>query len=167
MHLIELTDDHLNYYPPGFLEAMGELVVEFGRAEYLVKLTYKDLAGLSFSEGLAAAEGHRQFSQLCDATKKAATEHLVANDDREKLVELLDDMKERSRERNDMVHAMWYRALPDGTMQRSRIELDRKTKKLDWTKSTLAGTQDVKSLAKELRVRWEFLHELRQHIKKG
>src|SRR5215469_15013737 len=133
MKVIEISEDQFNSYPEGFLDGMGRLVVEFGRAEYLVKLVFKQLHGLSFSKGLALAEGHRQFSKLCEETKKAADEKLTDVEQRSKLVDVLDEMRELSLERNDMIHAMWY-AIDDKSMQRSRVELDKKTGRLDWSK---------------------------------
>ena len=116
------------------LWSVVRVTVEYGRVEYLVKLVFKQLHGLPFAEGLALAEGHRQFSRLCDETKKVATAKLRDREQCEKLIEVLEELLERSLERNDMIHAMWY-ANPDDSMNRSRVELDRKTGELDWSKS--------------------------------
>lgn len=161
MQIIEISEEQFDRYPEGFLEAMGTLTVEFGRVEYLVKLVFKQLHGLPFSEGLALAEGHRQFSTLCAETKKVAETNLVDTDQRQKLIEILDDLLELSRERNDMVHAMWYELEP-GSMQRTRVELDKKTRTLDWSKSAQFVAADLKALAWQLQVCREYLQVLRQ-----
>jgi len=161
MQIIKLSEDQWNRYPEGFLEQMGKLVVEFGRAEYLVKLVFKQLHGLPFSEGLALAEGHRQFSTLCEETKKTADEKLADVAQRNKLVDVLDEMRELSVERNHMIHAMWY-AIDDESMQRSRVELDKKAGKLDWSKSAQFTAAHMKNLAWRLQVCREYLHALRQ-----
>jgi hypothetical protein len=159
--IIEITDEQFSNFPEGFLDALGRLTVEFGRVEYLVKLTFKQLHGLPFSEGLALAEGHRQFSELCSEVKKGAERNLTDAEQREKLMEVVGDLLELSRERNDMVHAFWFE-MEAGSMQRTRVELDKKTRTLDWSKSMQFGTTDVRSLAEQLRVCREYLQELRQ-----
>jgi hypothetical protein len=98
---------------------------------------------------------------ICDKILEAANTKLTDSTQRDKLTELITDLKDLALERHDMVHAMWY-ALDDGTMQRSRVELDKKSRTLDWSKSTQMVTADVKSLAENMRVCREYLQWLRQ-----
>jgi hypothetical protein len=160
---VALTQKHLSSYPRGFLRAMGELAIEFGRAEYLVKLAYKDLRGLPFGEGLYEAE-RMNFSDLCEATKKLALETFADDDKRKKFVELIGAIKDYAQQRNDMIHAMWFRASPSAThMQRQRVLRNKQQRRLDWSRSGLLETNDVSSLGVELGLAWRYLHELRGH----
>jgi hypothetical protein len=156
-----VPEEAWDVYPDGFLEALGRLEVEYGRAEYLLKLVYKQLHGRSFSEGMELAEGHRQFTTLSEETKKTAQKRLTDPRQRDKLCDVIDELQEQARDRNDMIHAMWH-ATDDGKMQRTRIERDKKTSKLDWSKSIVLETRHVKVLAGRLRITWEWLHQLRQ-----
>jgi hypothetical protein len=150
-----------SFFPERFLEAMGTLAIEYGRVEYIAKLVFKQLHGLPFSEGMAQAEGHRQFSMICEKILEAANSKLTDSTQRDKLTEVMTDLKELALERHDMVHAMWY-ANPDGSMNRSRIELDRKTGKLDWSKSAQFTAGHLKTLAWQVQVCREHLHAMRK-----
>ena len=70
-------------------------------------------------------------------------------------------MRELSLKRNDMIHAMWY-AINDQSMHRSRVERDKKTGRLDWSKSAQFTAVHVKNIAWRLQVCREHLHALRQ-----
>ena len=73
--VLDVQDD----FPPGFFEALGRYAVEFGRLEYLIKVSVKSISkrtkespsGLdSFEAGFAVAEQENTFSRVCKRRKR-------------------------------------------------------------------------------------------------
>jgi hypothetical protein len=128
MQLVTVSDD----FPPGFYDALGRLVVAFGRVEYEIKLAVKSLSDKGFSKGFydAESESLRGFSTLCTKAKGLAAAKLT-EPHRSTFSDLVDKALSLATERNDNLHALWT-ADGKGKPVRVRPFRDKANKTLDW-----------------------------------
>lgn len=158
--LLDINDD----FPPGFIEALGRCVVEFGRLEYLLKACIKSLlkratkpppGGLTaFLEGMAEAEKQGSFGNVRKKAEALAQRDLP-EPHRSTFVELLERAEVLGDERNDNVHALWNPK--GGEVRRYRPYWDRTAKDLRWRNKAVtpaeldALTAQLRALSEDLR----------------
>ena len=73
-------------FPDGFGAAVGDVVVAFGRLEYVLYLCYKSLRGEGFEVGMAEiVKRGRVFTSLCKEVEAPATEERLPEPHRSEL----------------------------------------------------------------------------------
>ena len=155
VHTFDPSDD----FEPGFFEALGRLVAEFGRLEYIMKVAVKRLRGEKFDEGMLYAEEQlRHLDPLGEEAKKFFCERV---DDPSRVAEFerqVNDAVDKWEERNDCVHCFWT-ALDDHSPKRYRPKLEgpKKMKKLRWSRGRVVPVQELRALADRAAAVWKFI----------
>ena len=98
--------DIKNNFPDDFYDALGRLVVAFGRVEYVIKLTVKSLSAEGFTRGMAHAESQRTFRLLCKRAKELGNDRLPS-DKAAQFTALIDQAITLAPQRNDNTHSCW------------------------------------------------------------
>ncbi len=137
-------------FPPEFYDELAQLVVAFGRVEYVIKLCVKSISGQGFTKGMAHAESRGQFRRLCNRAKELATQKLPPSQ-ATRFNALIDKALKLAQERNDNTHALWTTDQYQNPV-RYRPFWNRKTKDLEWRSGQVT--------AHELRAIHEEMHRL-------
>ena len=93
-------------FPDDFYEALGRVIVAFGRLEYVIKLTVKSLMAEGFTLGMAHAESRAAFHRLCNRAKELGNKRLPT-DKATRFTALIDRAISLAPKRNDNSHACW------------------------------------------------------------
>ena len=154
MKLVPINND----FPLDFYEALGRLVVAFGRVEYEIKLAVKSLSGKGFTAGMAEAEDSGQFWKLCKKARSLAAKGLPEGP-LSTFLALIDEVINLAPNRNDNLHALWTTD-EKGNSIRYRPFLN-KANGLQW-RSRPVTVAELKSNASTLLVLHRAIHRARK-----
>lgn len=153
VHTFDPSDD----FEPGFFEALGRLVAEFGRLEYMLKLAVKRLRRVSFGEGMLVAEA-MHLEPLGDEAKALFQQRVSDAGRTAEFVARVSEAITIWEERNDNVHCFWT-ALKDRSPKRYRPKLLKtgSKKTLDWSRGKVIPVADLQNLANRAAGLWRFI----------
>lgn len=134
-------------FPREFYDELAQLVVAFGRVEYVIKLCVKSLSGEGFTKGMAHAESRGQFRRLCNRAKELATQKLPPSQAASFNI-LIDKALKLAQERNDNTHALWTTDQYQKPV-RYRPFWNTKTKDLEW-RSGQVTAQELQGIQKKM-----------------
>jgi hypothetical protein len=130
--IFDMEDD----FPDGLRAAIGDVVIVFGRLEYVLMLCYKSLKREGFEVGMAEiVKKGKMFTNLCEKVEALATEDRLPEPHRTKLLGLIANAKALAEERNHIVHACWT-SWPDGGANRVRAFIPRGEKEVEWNEQS-------------------------------
>jgi hypothetical protein len=139
-----------NAFHAGFHDALGRVIVGFGRLEYQMKLVVKRLKGDSFTEGMLRAEVLRNMKPLCDKAKKLYAVRVADPDRRAAFAKILERSEVLWEElRNDIIHSFWT-AGPDSAALMYRPKLDKRRTQVQWTRNARIPVTTLLQCADEL-----------------
>jgi hypothetical protein len=139
-----------NAFHAGFHDALGRVIVGFGRLEYQMKLAVKRLKGGSFTGGMLRAEVLRNMKPLCDEANKLYALRVADPDRRAAFAKILERSEVLWEEiRNDIIHSFWT-AGPDGAALMYRPKLDKRRTQVQWARNAKVPATTLLQCADEL-----------------
>ncbi len=140
-------------FEAGFFEALGRVVVQYGRLEYEMKLAVKRLSGLDFTEGFLHAENIQKIGPICDQAKELYAQREPDPTRQQNFSELLDEVRYAWEEtRNDVIHACWT-AQKNGVPLKIRPKLHRVSKShrtVKWDRTVSVSRYALLRLAEQV-----------------